>query len=238
MLESSYQYPYFLYGLTANTLAAWSFFLSLSDISAPTAAVAEVKAFNRTNARIGLKSRPKIGGRIPRKRFRYGSVIWNTGCKTATPEEGFRKNRELVIASYLISSFLLQAKKSLRTLGLWEPRQQNTGGDDKVVNAQKVGKATDEDLFSNSISWNSHSSTLSGRVDVASDHAGHLLSLVFVFEGLLSVKVGHMARGSSSSEGLYFAGTSEEHRCGCRVCHSKDGEKDCGQALGEHSFDL
>ena len=79
--------PYFLllYGLTPNGLDAWSIFRSLGVISAPTAAVALVKTFNRTKARIGLKSRPKIGGIRPLKRFRYGSVIWNTGCKTPIP---------------------------------------------------------------------------------------------------------------------------------------------------------
>jgi hypothetical protein len=34
---------------------------------------------------MGLKSSPKIGGIRPRKRFRYGSVIWKIGCKIAMP---------------------------------------------------------------------------------------------------------------------------------------------------------
>ena len=41
--------------------------------------------FNVTNARIGLKSNPKIGGMIPRNKFKYGSVIANTGCNKAIP---------------------------------------------------------------------------------------------------------------------------------------------------------
>jgi len=54
-------------------------------ISAPTEAVTLVKTFNKTKAKIELKSSPKMGGIRPRKRFRYGSVIWNTGCKIAMP---------------------------------------------------------------------------------------------------------------------------------------------------------
>jgi hypothetical protein len=39
-----------------------SFFCISGDTSAPSAAVAVVKTFKRKNARIGLKSKPKIGG--------------------------------------------------------------------------------------------------------------------------------------------------------------------------------
>mmetsp|Transcript_17067 Transcript_17067/g.41534 ORF Transcript_17067/g.41534 Transcript_17067/m.41534 type:complete len:117 (+) Transcript_17067:946-1296(+) len=68
----------------ANTLVFRSFFFASIVRSAPTAAVAEVNALSKTKARIGLKSKPKIGGIMFRNRFKYGSVIWKIGWRMPT----------------------------------------------------------------------------------------------------------------------------------------------------------
>jgi hypothetical protein len=53
--------------------------------SAPNAVVAVPNVFNRKNAKIGLKSNPKMGGMRPLNRLRYGSVIAKMGCKMPIP---------------------------------------------------------------------------------------------------------------------------------------------------------
>ena len=51
-------------------------------------------------------------------------------------------------------SFSWRINKTQLTLGCGKPRQEDASGDDNVENAQKVGKASNENLFRHSITFN------------------------------------------------------------------------------------